>query len=165
MARIPARIPMTSIALCAARLFNANKSAGILAIRSAIASTAPSSSSAGCARLAKPLVTASTPLIESPVSSASIPRRKPIIQVCHCISGGDIKRTGGYPILASSATYTRSHAVASSVPPAKQYPCTCPMIGVLISHISNQLLTTCRDHQPSAREIARSTSLFGDPKS
>ena len=39
------------------------------------------------------------------------------------------------------------------------------MIGVAMSHISNQLLTTWRLHQPSCLAIGRSTSLLADPRS
>ena len=41
-------------------------------------------------------------------------------------------------------------ADASSVPPARQKPCTCAMSGVDMSHISNQPWTTWRAHPPSA---------------
>ena len=50
---------------------------------------------AGNTRLAKPASTASAPLIESPVSNASIARRIPMNQGCHIRSGGAIVRTGG----------------------------------------------------------------------
>src|SRR6476620_5071522 len=77
------------------------------------------------------------PLIESPVSIISIALRMPRNQGWKCMSGTP-KRTAGYPICASSATYTRSQPVASSLPPARQNPCTCAMTGLARSQIDIQ---------------------------
>ena len=46
-------------------------------------------------------------------------------------------------------TYTRSHEAASSVPPAKQYPCTSAITGVDRSQILKAPSTTCRGQKPS----------------
>ena len=66
-----------------------------------LAAPAPGAVGSGAAN---PDAAASTPVMASPVKSASIPRRSPSSHVCHCMSGGDMSRTGGYPICASSAT-------------------------------------------------------------
>ena len=95
VARMPSRIPIASMARCTTRLLMAWRSGGTLATRSAMASTSSSSRSAGKARLAKPASTDSAPLIESPVSIASMARRKPSSHGCQAMSGDDIRRTGG----------------------------------------------------------------------
>ena len=83
VARSPVRMPCASMARCTPRLLSASRSPGTCATRSAIASTSSSSRSAGNARLANPFATASTPVIESPVSTASIARRRPMYHGCH----------------------------------------------------------------------------------
>lgn len=63
-------------------------------MRDATASTCSSSSSTGKAALAQPTRTASRPVIESPVSIASIALRIPIVHAWKCMSGTP-KRTAG----------------------------------------------------------------------
>ena len=58
----------------------------------------------GTARLAKPRAAASMPVIASPVRNISIAERMPMSQGWNWLSGGLIKRVGGYPMRASSAT-------------------------------------------------------------
>ena len=70
------------------------------ATRSAMASTARSSSAAGYARFAKPFAAASAPLIASPVRNISIAVRMPSSQGWNCqgwnwSSGGLMRRVGG----------------------------------------------------------------------
>ena len=45
------------------------------------------------------------------------------------VGGTPMERTGGKPMLASSAATIRSQCSARSVPPARQFPCTCAMTG------------------------------------
>ena len=64
-------------------------------MRSAIASTAASSSAAGNARLANPLAAASVPVIASPVRNISIAVRMPMSHGWNWLSGGLMRRVGG----------------------------------------------------------------------
>ena len=93
-ARIPARMPMMSIWWCTTRLFICTSSGATLAMRCATSITASSSSSAGNAWFAQPRSTASTPLIESPVSIISIAVRIPRNHAWKCMSGTP-NRTAG----------------------------------------------------------------------
>ena len=88
-------MPIVSMARCTTLLLMACRSGGTFATRSAMASTEWSSSPIGKARLAKPAATASVPLMESPVSIASMARRMPMSHGCQTMSGDDIERTGG----------------------------------------------------------------------
>ena len=70
------------------------------------------------------------------------------------------------PMRALSATYTRSHACASSVAPAIAYPCTCAITGLARSQKRNHVSVACRAHAPSPRAVWNGTwSISAPPRS
>ncbi len=127
-------------ASCHTRLIDAfivrTTNGSFLAISSASAIVASSSSSRGTTRFTRPILSASTAgMRSSPVRMSSFAARTPTTHGRNIETTPEPNRMSTYPNTASSEASARSHASIRSVPPARQYECTDAMTGFGSSRI------------------------------